>query len=233
VCGVYRPQEGEILFEEKRVQGRRGVNGGPGDGCGSGPASLFSRLVPMQGLRPYQSARSGIARTFQNLRLFRQISVVENVKAAMSVKAGYGLVSALFRAGRFGREEERLEAQSLALLETMGLLTLRHEMAGSLAYGEQRRLELARALALEPRLLLLDEPAAGMNPRETHDLMHLILRIREERNLSILIIEHDMRVVMGICEKVTVLDHGVKISEGAGDAVRKDPIVIKAYLGEE
>lgn len=204
ITGVYLPTDGEIVFDGHRI-----------DGLGS--ATL---------------ARMGIARTFQNIRLFRTLSVFDNVRIAGHVHAGYGVISAWLQNARWRRGEEELRRRTEALLDRFGLLAHRDAQSSSLPYGDQRRLELARALATQPRLLLLDEPAAGMNPAEKRVLMEQILAVREEFDLTILIIEHDMPVVMGICERILVLDHGEPIALGTPDEVRRDPAVIRAYLGE-
>ncbi len=182
---------------------------------------------------PFDINRLGVARTFQNIRLFARISVLENVKTAASWRARYGWFHGLVRGSHFEGRERALDREALDLLERFGLADQRDEEAGGLSYGDQRRLEMARALATNPRLLLLDEPAAGLNDAETTELMGLVRRIRDDYELTVLLIEHDMRLVMGLCDRIAVLDHGVKISEGAPDAVRSDPAVIAAYLGEE
>lgn len=183
------------------------------------------------GWRAHQRARLGIARTFQNVRLWRDLSVLDNVRAVIRRRRGTGLASALLRLpGHFAAERE-VRARALACLESLGLAGRARERAGDLPYGEQRRLEIARALALEPRLLLLDEPAAGMNPAEKVELRETVRRLRAERRLSILLIEHDMGFVMGLCERIYVLDHGELIAHGSPEAIRRDPQVIAAYLG--
>ena len=204
VTGVYEPTDGRILFDGHRIDGHK-------------TSALAAR---------------GIARTFQNIRLFRELSVFDHVRIGGHIQAGYSVATAWLQWSAWRRREEALEDKTLRLLDRFGLLAARDELASSLPYGDQRRLEMARALATEPRLLLLDEPAAGMNPTEKQSLMDQILKLRDDFDLTILIIEHDMRVVMGICERILVLDHGEPIALGTADEVRGNPAVIKAYLGE-
>ena len=201
--GVYQPTTGTITFDGKSIVG----------------------------LKPYEITQRGIARTFQNIRLFSELTVLENVKIAFHFHVKYGLLESVLRIGRYFREEEQIEAESMKLLKIFHLEDKADEVAKNLPYGAQRRLEIARALAAKPKLLLLDEPAAGMNPQETKELMEMIRWIRQEFGLTVLLIEHDMSLVMGICERIYVLEYGMVIASGTPDVIKNDPEVIRAYLG--
>lgn len=204
ITGVYKPDSGQILWKGKDITG----------------------------WKPYQVAREGIVRTFQNIRLFQNLSVLDNVRIACYLHSKEKFFSALFHFPEILVEEAEITERALHLLYHLGLGEYRNQSASSLPYGEQRRLEIARALAAEPELLLLDEPAAGMNPHETYHLMEMIQSIQRDFNLTILLIEHDMRVVMGICKRIYVLDYGEVIAEGPPSEIRYNPKVIEAYLGE-
>jgi branched-chain amino acid transport system ATP-binding protein len=185
------------------------------------------------GLPPYRVAERGIARTFQNVRLFGELAALDNVMIARHVRTRSGLVGGVLGLGPARQEERATRERARALLALVGLADRPEEHARNFSYGDQRRLEIARALALEPELLLLDEPAAGMNPNETHEVTELIGRLRDELGLAILVIEHDMHVVEGISDRVVALDHGVKIAEGNYESVATHPAVIEAYLGRD
>lgn len=205
ITGVYTPTEGKVYFNGQQSSGKKS----------------------------YQVTQMGMARTFQNIRLFSELSVIDNVKIAYNMHVTYNLADAIVRDGKYLSEEEFITQKALDLLKIFHLEEDAHEVAKNLPYGKQRRLEIARALATEPKLLLLDEPAAGMNPQETKELMEMIRWIRKEFNLSILLIEHDMGLVMGVCERIYVLEYGMKIAEGTPDEIKHNKRVIEAYLGEE
>jgi branched-chain amino acid transport system ATP-binding protein len=187
----------------------------------------------ISGLRPYSITNMGVARTFQNIRLFKDLSVLDNIRIAIHKNVKYGVISSFFRLPAFYREEKKIVLEAEKLLNIFGLKSKMNELSKNLPYGEQRRLEIARALATKPEVLLLDEPAAGMNPNETAELTDLIGWIRKEFNLTILLIEHDMSLVMKICERIYVLDYGMIIADGKPQEIKSNKRVIEAYLGEE
>ena len=184
-------------------------------------------------VKTHEIVKKGMARTFQNIRLFGNLTVLQNVLIANNHEMKYGFFTGMFRTLKYWREEKEATEKALELLDFFGLKRAAKWRANSLPYGEQRKLEIARALATNPKLLLLDEPAAGMNPKETQELMDTISKIRDEFDISILLIEHDMKLVLGLCERLIVLDHGKIIAQGDPEAVVNDSEVIKAYLGEE
>ncbi len=195
--------------------------------------SKHGDLVRTDGKKAHAIARLGVGRTFQNIRLFRNLTVLENLLVAMDHLRKTSVLDAVLRTRRFSLEEEAFAARAVELLAVFGLDGKKSFLARNLPYGEQRKLEIARALATGPSLLLLDEPAAGMNPQETQELMRLISFVRERFSLTILLIEHDMSLVMGICERIAVLDYGQTIASGTPEEIARNPAVIKAYLGEE
>ncbi len=196
----------------------------------SGIVSLNTHNIT--GLKPNKIAEMGIARTFQNIRLFKDLSVEDNVKIGLHNHTNYNMWEGIFRLPRYWKEEKAAHDEAMDLLKIFDMQDLAQHQAGSLPYGAQRRLEIVRALATHPKLLLLDEPAAGMNPTETHELMETIRVIRDKFGVTILLIEHDMKLVMGICERIYVLNYGSVIAEGTPDEIRNNPEVITAYLGK-
>lgn len=206
LTGVYLPTEGDIKVEGKSVVG----------------------------LKPYQIVRRGVSRTFQNIRLFKNLTVIDNVKIAFHQEMKYGILSTLFRLpnSAFYREEAEVDQKARELLKIFNMEDAADKLARNLPYGQQRKLEIARALATNPKLVFLDEPAAGMNPQETKELMTTIRFIRENFDVSILLIEHDMSLVMGICERIVVIDYGMIIAKGTPEEIKNNPKVIGAYLGQ-
>lgn len=209
LTGVYKPTSGSISLETS--------NGN----------------VELGGKKPYNVTKLGLARTFQNIRLFKELSTLDNVRIAMHQSIGYGLPTAVTHMGKYFSEEKRLLEEAEALLDIFDMADKRHELAKNLPYGEQRHLEIVRAMATKPQLLLLDEPAAGMNPNETKHLTETIAKIRKDYDLTVFLIEHDMSLVMNICERIYVLDYGMVIASGSPEVVKNDKKVIEAYLGED
>jgi len=210
LTGIYPPTEGNMLIRSPGKKPRK-----------------------LNGLKPNHVTENGLARTFQNIRLFQNMTVLENVMIGRHCRTASGIVGAIIKGKSTKQEEAQIVADSYEVLEKIGLAGFVNEFAKNLPYGAQRRLEIARAMATDPFLLLLDEPAAGMNPLETRELDDLIVKIRNQEGVSILLIEHDMKLVMSLSDRIYVVDYGKKIAEGSPDVIKNDPAVIKAYLGED
>ncbi|MEG0176940.1 ABC transporter ATP-binding protein [Anaerorhabdus sp.] len=238
--GLRAVDDFNLTIEENQLYGLIGPNG-------AGKTTIFNLLtgvyiptdgvIQLEGTKlnrkvPSSIAKLGIARTFQNIRLFSDLTVLENVKIGMHNQVNYSIFQGIFRTPAFKHDEEFIEKESMKLLEVFKLHTYANYKASNLPYGKQRELEIARALATNPKLLLLDEPAAGMNPQETKELMDTIRRVRDQFKISILLIEHDMKLVMGICEKITVLNYGTVLATGTPTEIQNNKQVIKAYLGD-
>ena len=210
ITGIYKPTHGDVVI------------------C---PPGKYAERI--NGLKPNLVTQRGMARTFQNIRLFQNMTVLENVMIGRHCRTKTGILGAIVRGRSTIAEEKAIVEKSYAVLEIIGLAKYVNEFAGSLPYGAQRRLEIARALATDPFLILLDEPAAGMNPHETQELVELIYTIRDKHNMTLLLIEHDMKLVMQLSDRIVVVDYGRKIAEGTPNEIRHNPVVIRAYLGEE
>lgn len=204
--GIYNPTEGEVFYK-------------------------FNKEITIRNMKPCDIAEAGVSRTFQNIRLFGNMTVGENVRIGLHTKIKYGVLASFLRTPSYFKEEEAADIKVDELLEVFNLLGKKDELARNLPYGEQRRLEIARALAANPKFILLDEPAAGMNPNETNELTELIKWIKDKFDITIILIEHDMSLVMAVCSRIYVLDYGQMIAEGTPEEIKNNPVVIKAYLG--